>query len=460
MGNEYRKTHRSKDLRSAEADLRVIVGKNEKRREVFWHYRQVLALQSGYIDTVLSTLLPTSNDLNDCGDYTEIVFSDIKPSQWKRMVRFLRDPYSMTVADVFELVALYDQYDFQNGLNICDGVLLEKGMMFDFNEIYRHYGLTKIVYFSDKVDRYVQNIVLSYQMGLKKTFHWGRVWLKWLFEGNNGFPLRERHLIQLIPIINMDDELPNYKNVIENGGIYGYRDYRAVANHFDEGGEDVGICLKESMSKFFVCYPFKSGPLGHLELAFPLTIDWLAMGKEPNFARKDAPERIDPETIECITIDCSSGPRNKAFIGSYYCKSPNIYFHTKDSRWEIVKSDQWVLKYFGNISFVCRHSEFALVPPTSGWVSIDGLGEDLNLKVDYVWKGDPGCIDLPRQSSIPKGFRNSEIGKIYLADITSENMDFERQTRQRSQPDIRACLEARVRKNRAAKSTTDTVRFS
>ncbi len=414
------KTHPWQPLRSAEADLKVIVGKNEKRREVFWHYSQSLALQSGYVDTLLSTRVGTHNDdFNSSNeDFKEIMFSDMKPSQWKRMMRFLKDPYSMTVADVYELVPLYDQYDFQTGLNICDGVLLEKGMMFDFNELYRHYGLTKIVYFSSKVDRYVDNIVLSYQMGLKKTFHWGRVWLKWLFEGRYSFPLRERHLLQLIPIIQMDDELPNYKTVIENGGIYGYRDCRAVANHFAEGGEDVGIGLKQCMSKFFVCYPFKPGPTGTMKLAFPLTIDWLTMGKEPIFARKDAPERIDPETIEFVSIDCSSGPRNKAFIGSYYCDRPNHYTHVKDSRCEIVKVDQWVLQLYGNISFVCKHSEFALIPPTSGWVSIDGLGEGLNLKVEYAWTADSGKIELPCQPMIRKGFSNTEIGKIYLADIT------------------------------------------
>jgi hypothetical protein len=101
-------------LRSVDADIKVIVGQEivggnknnnnrDEKREVYWHFSQTLVSQSSYVDALLSTRLP-----NPSQDQKEIIFPDIEPSQWERMMQFLSDPYSMTVEDAFELVSLYE----------------------------------------------------------------------------------------------------------------------------------------------------------------------------------------------------------------------------------------------------------------------------------------------------------------------------------------------------------------
>jgi hypothetical protein len=88
---------------------------------VYWYVSHVLASQSGYVDTLLSTRLPTNNDLNQSRDHKEITFPDIEPSQWERMLKFLADPYSMSEKDAFELVVLYDKYTSKTELKSVMG---------------------------------------------------------------------------------------------------------------------------------------------------------------------------------------------------------------------------------------------------------------------------------------------------------------------------------------------------
>ena len=78
-------------LRSAVANVKVYVGKDlifDKEPKEFWHYSHILASQSGYIDTLLSTPLSKKNDSFPLNDFIEISIVDIAPSQWTRRCFF------------------------------------------------------------------------------------------------------------------------------------------------------------------------------------------------------------------------------------------------------------------------------------------------------------------------------------------------------------------------------------
>jgi hypothetical protein len=69
---------------------------NGKQQKVFWHMSQILASQSRYVDTLLSSPLKKNSNKDDDSssslDYKEISLPDIKPSQWERMMTFLTSP--------------------------------------------------------------------------------------------------------------------------------------------------------------------------------------------------------------------------------------------------------------------------------------------------------------------------------------------------------------------------------
>ena len=78
-------------LRSSEPDLKVIVGTDEI--EVFWHYKAILAHESDYVDTFLSTQVGAHRERT-------VNFPDVTPSQWKLMMKFLRQPHLMRTIEV------------------------------------------------------------------------------------------------------------------------------------------------------------------------------------------------------------------------------------------------------------------------------------------------------------------------------------------------------------------------
>lgn len=84
----------------------------DERRSYWCFYSQILASQSRYVDTLLSTPLPTNNEKNPTNDYKEIVFPGTTFSQWERMMRFLTDPLAhdaIAVEDAMELAPIYDK---------------------------------------------------------------------------------------------------------------------------------------------------------------------------------------------------------------------------------------------------------------------------------------------------------------------------------------------------------------
>ncbi|OEU10399.1 hypothetical protein FRACYDRAFT_247470 [Fragilariopsis cylindrus CCMP1102] len=134
MGDNEEERKRN-SLRCAVANLKVIVGGELQPTKVFWHYREVLASQSRYVDTLLSLPLAAavaaskqndSDEESKAANVTEIEFPDISPSQWKRMMKFLTDQkaaWDMNKKDAIELIILYDKYDFTQGIEVCDRVL-------------------------------------------------------------------------------------------------------------------------------------------------------------------------------------------------------------------------------------------------------------------------------------------------------------------------------------------------
>ena len=72
------------------AYIKVVVGGDIQDGEVreFWHYSQLLASQSRNVDTLLSTQIGNAERNSD--DYRTVTFPDIAPSQWERMIRFLK----------------------------------------------------------------------------------------------------------------------------------------------------------------------------------------------------------------------------------------------------------------------------------------------------------------------------------------------------------------------------------
>ena len=108
-----------KKLKFSDPDLKVTVGDDDDERREHWHHAVVMAKHSNYIDTMLSTPMKESKNL-------EISFPDIAPETWTMMISFLEDPLAacdMTVADAMQVTKFYEKYDFPKGRQLCDRVL-------------------------------------------------------------------------------------------------------------------------------------------------------------------------------------------------------------------------------------------------------------------------------------------------------------------------------------------------
>ncbi len=368
-------------LRSMKADLKVIVGKEGEHREVFWHLRHVLAFQSGYVDALLSTPLPTSDDSNPSDDYTEIVFSDITPSQWKAMMRYLDDPYYMTAEDACSLFPLYDQYDFKTGIKICDGAILQDARFFDYKTValredVEHQSLrNEKSYDSSKVDECVQIIIMSHEMSLKKTFYWGRVWLRHLFELGNYIPLKQDHLSELVPIISRDSELRAFSSVLPADS---YWEKNKVSTYLNGDGEELGLCLKEKMFDFFCrMYTCKG-------LVNPLTPEVSTMEKEIAHARRLVEVELDCITIRTYRYEDGAPPSGHPFRKREDSFDFHGRSHSDNSNWKFTKNIQWVLQKDGRTEFICKNSEYELLPPESGWVALN-VDKKVTFNVFYHW---------------------------------------------------------------------------
>jgi len=374
-----------KRLRSTASDLKVIVGLENQEQEVYWHFSQTLASQSGYVDALLSTPLPTADDANPSQkDYREVVFSDITPDQWQKMMQFLTNPLalsSMSIEDALELTFLYDQYDFETGIKICDTNLSQK-------------GITDLTIVSseeeyDKVEACIQAIVLSEKVNLKKTSHRGRKWLSSIFSSlrhdlGSGFPLTIRHMKQLVPTIIKDDKLEHISpetrlKLLEAGD---------VGKYFDNGGEEVGFGLKERMIEVvnrnaeergcpelsFIDTDIASPLFSHLFIATAEKI-W-----EKRHTRDDVPRVRVMFTGEAAPVH--------AFAGRYRIHRTSDFYYKRntDDMFLLMvchRLNQWQLICNDKALYVCPMSGFCSLPPRTGWVDALNSYNEADFRIDY-----------------------------------------------------------------------------
>ena len=207
-------------LRSKTADLKVIIGgaeeevvlaRKEKKpkskqyqQKVFWHFSQVLASQSRYVDTLLSNPLKAvataaaatgspatattrskkkqrrssnshedNDDKDDASDYKVIAFPDIAPALWEKMMEYITSPasiLSMSPTKAMQLIVPYDKYEFTTGIELCDTIMS--------NYIEKKVKTHKSRFYSslDDGDRIIKMIVMGHEKNLNQTINIGMYW--------------------------------------------------------------------------------------------------------------------------------------------------------------------------------------------------------------------------------------------------------------------------------------------
>ena len=358
-------------LRYMEADLEVVVGTEiqDDGSAIFWHLSPVLASQSRYVDTLLSTSV---GDINLSENHKRIEFPNITPSQWERMIELITNPLvleSVTRDEAMELAPLYDQYDFPMGLKICDEILYKK-------TFFRSSGNKFRVLYADvkKTDFCVNAIVLSRDINLKKTFHWGRVWLEYIFlctyQDPCHFPFKRSNIVRLMPAIIRDGELsisdeseflPKLSETVDghDSTPKRYRDNDAINKHLDNG-EEISIHLKKTIERLLLC------PTDDLtNQMFP---DLLLATLE-NLMYHSSAEIISMVTILFPHVDHPAAGVYKEF-GKFRFTRMGLWGHA------ILRRDHrrlWQLVVNGSVLYECesRDGHFSHFPPQTGWVAVN-----------------------------------------------------------------------------------------
>jgi BTB/POZ domain len=104
----------AKRLRSSDTDLTIIVGEGAQQKTYACH-RQIMAMHSQYIDTILAT--PMKEQLT-----MTLTFPEIHPCLWEQMLGYLQpgvDPPSSTY-EILRVLPYYDKYEFMDGIRMCD----------------------------------------------------------------------------------------------------------------------------------------------------------------------------------------------------------------------------------------------------------------------------------------------------------------------------------------------------
>ena len=100
-------------------NLEVTVGKSEK---LYRYHSLILASQSDYVDTILSS--PAARNEQERG---RISFPDITTDTWEKMLKFLSPCEVLpSLEDMIEIIPFYDKYQFSYGLKYCDQVLSKR----------------------------------------------------------------------------------------------------------------------------------------------------------------------------------------------------------------------------------------------------------------------------------------------------------------------------------------------
>jgi hypothetical protein len=142
-------------LRSSEQDLQIVVQCSDeeghvKEEKVYHVYAQVYAKHSKFVDAALTL------DMQEKQTKT-IVFPDTSPKVFELAMHYLESPVSARRMGRFEVMTVldfYDKYEFQEGLKLCDQVLVE---------FFRNQGLIQ------GMDSFVRAIVVAHQYQLKQS---------------------------------------------------------------------------------------------------------------------------------------------------------------------------------------------------------------------------------------------------------------------------------------------------
>ena len=98
-------------------DLEVSVGESEK---LYRYHRFLLASQSDYVDTILSS--PAARNEQARG---LISFPDIRVETWEKMIKFVSPGVIAppTPEEMLEIIPFYDKYQFSYGLKYLDQLI-------------------------------------------------------------------------------------------------------------------------------------------------------------------------------------------------------------------------------------------------------------------------------------------------------------------------------------------------
>jgi hypothetical protein len=329
-------------------------------KKVFWHYSQVLASQSRYVDALLSAPLAAAatrkiNNEGKAANLTEITFPDISPSQWERMIKFLADPVAtrnMSKEDAIELIIPYDKYDFTQGIRLCDEVL--SSMFYKDSEVFKEH-MNDL----DLLDRCVDVVVLSHEKNLKKTMENAKYCLyDILFDGYDPelVILTVDHVRKLVPVIaSYNDDRSNTIHYIH------YNLQSTIEQRL--GKKDIDI-LSPMFPNFFVAQ-----------------IQLIA-------ARNTALKLVNEISI----INCG------AYVSGDYDAGKNSGFEFDETCTYYKRIDPAALRYVwlkknevgdwtisedlrdGDVVqlFICKGSRCATLPPKTGWERIDGENSNSN----------------------------------------------------------------------------------
>lgn len=352
-------------LRSTEADLRVIVGgdpiwdNQDGNTKVYWHYSQVLASQSRYVDTLLSTSLPTNNYKNPSKDHKEITFPDITPSQWERMMQYLTNSLSLvdstvSIEDLMELVLLYDRYEFPIGIRICDKALFKMIFVWQNDD-----PLDVPVQYDDHI-----NVFNSSFWATKSTLEipymgGGSGWTT-SFHRNNSqeqehhdrmaksfFPLNTIQIKQLVPTIIRDGELKSQPSVANNEYLY-------------ESEEELTVDLTCIINSYFD----SECPVDVTNPMFP---DLLLSTMGNLCTAKCARDSVEFITVQFPSQrDHPAAGRYKLLRTSNVHDYSDVYNHLK----KCPRQKQWQLHHGQRIIDACKfeYSQFSPLSPRHGWI--------------------------------------------------------------------------------------------
>jgi hypothetical protein len=336
-------------LRCDDANIKVIVGGElQPTRKVFWHYSQVLASQSQYVDALLSAPLAaaaaaskkTDTDKESkAANFTEITFPDISPSQWERMIKFLTDPVAardMNKKDAIELIILYDKYDFTQGIGLCDKVL--SSIFYKDSEEFKEH-MNDL----DLLDRCIDVVVLSHEKNLKETMKNAKYWLcDILVDGYESelVILTVDHVRKLVPVID------SYKDDTEQ-----YTLQSAIEERLGKKSIDV---LSPMFPDFFVAQiQLIAARVTTLKLVNEITIE-NSWGNIPGdyIPEMDGDFGIDGT---CIYYKKCTAPAR----GFVWLKKNQV--------------GDWTISENLHPLFICKGSRCATLPPKTGWERADGI---------------------------------------------------------------------------------------